>query len=56
VENLNICRILVGKTERSIGRPRLRFKNNIEMCLKVQDGMVWDGFFWLRIRASGEFI
>jgi hypothetical protein len=53
VENLNVYRILVGKTERSIGRPRDRFKNNIKIYLK---GIGWDGFMWLRTRTSGQFI
>jgi hypothetical protein len=46
VENLNLCRILVGRTERSIVRPRHRFKNNIKMYLK---GIGWDGVVWIHL-------
>jgi hypothetical protein len=43
VENLDLCRILLGKTERSFCRPRHRFKNNIKMYLKDtgRDGVGW---------------
>jgi hypothetical protein len=36
-----------GKT--SLGRPRCRWVDNIKMYLR-QDGVVWAGLIWLRIR------
>jgi hypothetical protein len=46
VENLNVCRILLGKTERSFCRPRHRFKNNIKIYLK---NIGWDGVRWIHL-------
>jgi hypothetical protein len=56
VGKLNVCRILVGKTERSVVRPRHRLKNYIKIYLKSIGLEVWDGFIWLRIWTFGEFI
>jgi hypothetical protein len=48
----NAYRILVGKVEgkKPLGRPRSRWEYNIQIDLsEVEWGMVWTGFFWLRI-------
>jgi hypothetical protein len=44
-EKRNAYRILVRKPEgkRSLGRPRLRWMDNIKCTLERQDGMVWIG-------------
>jgi len=51
VENLNVCRILVGKTERSFGRPKHRFKNNIKMYLK---DIGWDCVGWINLAQDKD--
>jgi hypothetical protein len=51
VENLNVCRILVGRTERSIVRSRHRFKNNIKIYLK---GIGWDGVVWIHLAQDKD--
>jgi hypothetical protein len=45
---------LVGKPEgkRLLGKPRLKWENNIKMDLRGIGGVVFTGFIWLRIRAS----
>jgi hypothetical protein len=51
----NAYRIL-GKPEgkRSLGRPR---HNGIKMDLRErEDGMVWIGLIWLKIRISGGLL
>jgi hypothetical protein len=52
-EKRNAYRILLGKPEgkRPLGRPRLRWVDNIKMDLR-QGGVVWDGSIWLRIWTS----
>jgi hypothetical protein len=47
-EKRNVYRLLIGKPEgrRPLGRPRLRWLDNIKMDL--------DGLVWLRIRTGGE--
>jgi hypothetical protein len=51
-----VYKLLVGKPERKrpLGRPRLRWVNNIKRDL-VEIG--WSGgLVWLRIGTSGEFM
>jgi hypothetical protein len=50
----NAYRISVGtlKEKRPLGRPRHKWANNIKMDLR-EDGVVWTGLSWLRIRTSG---
>jgi hypothetical protein len=50
-------RILVGKPEgkRPLKRPRLIWDDNIKMDLR-ENGMVWTGFSWVRIGASGGLL
>jgi hypothetical protein len=45
-EKRNACRILVGKPEgkRPLGRPRLRWVDNIKMDLREIE---WDGVDWI---------
>jgi hypothetical protein len=49
----NAYRILVGKSERPLGRPWRRWVDNIIMDLCE---MVWYGLIWLRIRTSGGLL
>jgi hypothetical protein len=54
-EKRNAYRILLGKPEgnRPLGRPRLRWEDNIKMALQKLDGVVWAGLIWLRIGTGG---
>jgi hypothetical protein len=51
-------RVLVGKPEgkRPQRRPRRRWVDNIKMDLVEIGGVVWTGFFWLRIGTSGQLL
>jgi hypothetical protein len=40
---------------RSLGSPKYRWKDNINMDLK-ESGRVWTGFFWLRMWTSGGLL
>jgi len=51
-----VYRVLVGKPEgkRPLGRPRLRWEDNIKMDLQeVGDVGSWTGSSWLRIGTGG---
>jgi len=50
-----VYRDLVGKPERKrpLGRPRLRWEDNIKMDLQVEVYGVWTGSMWLRIGTDG---
>jgi len=50
-ESRGVYRVLVGKPEgkRSLGRPRLRWENNIRWIVRKWDVGVWTGSSWLRI-------
>jgi hypothetical protein len=55
----NAYRILVGKPDgkRSLGRPRGRWVENIEMDLREREnGTLWIGLIWLRIRTNGGLL
>jgi hypothetical protein len=54
----NAYRILVGKPngKRPLGRPRRRWQNNIKIDLREIGWVVWTGFIWLRIGASGGLL
>jgi hypothetical protein len=56
-EKWNAHRISVGKSEGNIplGRPIRRWEDNIKMDLREIDEVVWIGFIWLRLGASGKF-
>jgi hypothetical protein len=46
---------LVGKPDgkRPLGRPRLRWEDNIKMNLQGVGGRAWIGLMWLRIGMGG---
>jgi hypothetical protein len=48
-------RVWVGKPEgmRALGRPRLRWDDNIKMDLQEIEFGIWTGSSWLRIGAGG---
>jgi hypothetical protein len=54
-ERRGVCRVLAGKPEgkRLLGRPKLRWKDNINMDLQEVGCWVWTGSSWLGI-GSGE--
>jgi hypothetical protein len=59
-EKRNAYRILIGKPEGSLGRPRCRWVDNIKMGLRDIGwglyGMVWTGSVWLRTGTSGGLL
>jgi hypothetical protein len=44
--------------DRSLGRPRCKWMDNIKMDIReiVWDGMDWIGLIWLIIRTSGALL
>jgi hypothetical protein len=48
----------LGKSEgrRPLGRPRLRWEDNIKMNLQEVVWGVWNGLIWLRIETSIEHL
>ena len=50
-----VYRVLVGKHEgrRLLGRPRLRWEDNIKMDVQEVGCGIWTGSSWLRIGTSG---
>ena len=50
--------VLVGKPEgkRPVGRPRLRWEDNIKMDFRKWDVGVWTGSSWLRIGTGGGHV
>jgi hypothetical protein len=50
VENINAYRLWVGKSEgrRICGKCSYRWKGDIKMNCKKQDGWAWTGLNWLR--------
>jgi hypothetical protein len=54
----NAYSILVGKPEgkRSLGIPRRKWKDNIKLILKKQNGVIRTGLVWLRIGTSGALL
>ena len=55
-EGRGVHKVLVGKPEgkRQLGRPRLRWDDNIKMDLQKWKRVVGTGWSWLRIGTSGE--
>ena len=53
-----VYRVLVGKPEenRSLGRPRRRWDNNIKVDLQEVLSGVWTGSSWLRIGTGGGLL
>ena len=54
-ERRGVYRILVEKPEgkRPLGRPMLRWEDNIKMDLQEVGCGVWTGLIWLRIGTDG---
>jgi hypothetical protein len=52
-ETRNACRILVGKQEgkRPLGRPRLRWEDNIKIDLRK---VRWDGMDWIELAQNRD--
>jgi len=53
-----VYRVLVGKPEgkRPLGRPRLRWEDNIKMDLQEVGCGVWTGSSWFRIGTDGRHL
>jgi hypothetical protein len=51
-------KILVGKPEGKspLGRPRLKWEDNIRLYFREIGWEVWNGFIWLRIWASSGLL
>ena len=54
-ERRGVYRVLVGKPERNrtLGRPRSRWKDNIKIDFRKWDIREWTGSSWLRIGTGG---
>jgi hypothetical protein len=54
VEKRNECRTLVEKPEgkRRLGRARYRWEDILKSLEKLGE-VVWNRFFWIRMRANG---
>ena len=54
-ERRGIYRVLVGKPEgkRALGKPRLRWEDNIKIDLQEVGVGAWTGSKWLRIGTGG---
>jgi len=54
-ERRDLYRVLVGNPEgrRPLGRPRLRWEDNIKMHLQEGDVGEWTESIWLRIGTGG---
>jgi len=57
-ERRGVCRVLVGKPEgmMPLGRPRLRWEDNIKMDLQEVECVAWPGSMWLSIGTGGEHL
>jgi hypothetical protein len=57
-EGRGAYRVLVGRPEgnRPLGRPRLRWEDNIKMIFKKWDGGAWTGLIWFRIGTGGGLL
>jgi len=54
-EDRGVYRVLVGKPEgkRPLGRPSLRWVDNIRMDSRRWDVVIWTGLDWPRIETGG---
>jgi hypothetical protein len=52
------CRVFWGKPEGniSLGKPRVRWEDNMKMGLQEMGLGTWTGFIWLRIRTVGGLL
>jgi hypothetical protein len=57
-EERGAYRILMGRPEgrRPLGRPRLRWEDNIKMDLKEVEWGAWTGLKWLRTGTGGGLL
>jgi len=57
-ERRSAYRVLVGKPEgeRPLGRPRLRWEDNIKMNLQEVGWGAWSGLIWLMIGIGGKHL
>jgi len=55
-ERRGVNRVLVGKPEGKcpLGRPRHRWKNNINMEFQEEGWGAWTGLIWLRTGTGGR--
>jgi hypothetical protein len=44
------------KGKRPLGRPKLRWEDNIKMDLQEMGGVAWYGLMWLRIGTGGGLL
>jgi len=58
VEREGACRFLMGSPEgrRSLGRPKRRWENTINMDLQEMGWNAWTKLIWLRIRKGGGLL
>jgi hypothetical protein len=58
METRSAYRILMGKPEgkRPLGKPRRRWGITLKWILEKQSRVVWTGFIWIRIKASGRLL
>jgi hypothetical protein len=56
-EKRDACRISTAEPagKRPLGRPRRKWEDNIKTGLR-QDGVVWTGLIWLKIRTGGRLL
>jgi len=54
-ESRGVYRVMVGKPEgkRPLGRPRLRWEDNIRWIFRKWDVWAWTGSVWLR-KGTGD--
>ena len=54
-ERVGVYRVLMGKPEgkRLLGRPRLRWEDNIKMDIQKEVCGVWTGWSWPRLGTGG---
>jgi hypothetical protein len=55
-EKSNTGKILVGKPQKRLGRPRYRWEDIIKMDVREIGRGIWTGFIWLRIETSGGLL
>jgi hypothetical protein len=57
-EKRNAYRVLAGNPagKRPLGRPKMRWVDNVKMDLEKWDGVVFTGLVWLRIGTGGELL